>query len=86
MQLIPITKAYRKGYEGIEWDVDDMGVVRAVPCKKIDTPHASGSASGFTTDADGTSAPLGGHLNNGSPFRLALDKIPGMPAARYWGC
>jgi hypothetical protein len=30
MQLIPITKAYREGYEGIRWDVDDWGVVKAV--------------------------------------------------------
>ena len=29
MQLIPITKAYRRGYDRVAWDVDDMGVVRA---------------------------------------------------------
>jgi hypothetical protein len=31
MQLIPITRAYREGWEGIRWDVDDLGVVKAVP-------------------------------------------------------
>jgi hypothetical protein len=31
MKLIPISKAYRAGYEGIRWDVDDWGVVKAVP-------------------------------------------------------
>ena len=63
MQLIPITKAYRKGYEGIEWDVDDLGVVRAVPEVRVT-------------------------MRDGSPFKLPENwgKIPGMPAARYWGC
>ena len=66
MQLIPITKAYRKGYDRVAWDVDDMGVVRSVPEVRIT-------------------------MRDGSPFKLPenwgnLSKIPGMPAARYWGC
>jgi hypothetical protein len=40
MKVIPITREYRRGYDRIEWDVDDLGVVRAEPrptepCTKV---------------------------------------------------
>jgi hypothetical protein len=75
MQLIPITKAYRKGYEGIKWDVDDWGVVKAVgkPIQQEWEKYGSGYVYQFPRADKESVLPR-------------LDKIPGMPAARYWGC
>jgi hypothetical protein len=81
MQLIPITKAYREGYEGIRWDVDDWGVVKAVPervrGKAASILYSKSLRDDPTCPASGLSQIM---------KDVPLDKIPGMPAARYWGC
>jgi hypothetical protein len=72
MQLIPITKAYRAGYEGIRWDVDDWGVVKAVKEGPITSPKVLRPDDLITSSDTG--------------WWLRMDKIPGMPASRYQGC
>jgi hypothetical protein len=94
MQLIPITKAYRKGYEGIRWDVDDWGVVKAVKVPAtMDATKANrkyGEAYGVDWEyppfPDGKMLMRGTGASNGPLPLYRVDRIPGMPASRYQGC